>query len=339
MRFMATGACAWTTFVTLGVSSSLTRVAEGVPAPAPVARDDAEATADLGGCHEPGVVYVEPHSSGQPFDVEIIGLSGHIYVTITPGMSPAAIVEAVNVGTSWTRVRAELSPNPARVAVRSKGVGTNHYVIVRQSATMPPVIYARPFGGEALHERTDYGCAFGIPACAEPAVVYVETGEQYLTNGLGHTTMFFTSNGGLQPFTFASGMWQDTILGYISEFGINIGMEGEQCVANPDRIELRSRLLHETGFVSVQQVGGTPPIVYGSPVGSTPSYDVTAYGLSAMPGDADCNRVIDVDDLIRVLMQWGDCLDAQPSCPADLTGDGEVAADDLVQVILRWSEE
>jgi hypothetical protein len=204
---------------------------------------------------------------------------------------------------------------------------------------MPPVIYARPFGGEALHERTDYGCAFGIPACAEPAVSYLHTDANLETNGQGSVTLFVASNGGLQQFTFASGSSQQNIIAAFDTMSANLGVVSTQCAANPDRIELRSRLLHETGFVSVQQVGGTPPIVYGSPVGGTPSYDVTAYGLSAIPGDADCNLVIDVDDLIRVLMQWGDCLDSEPSCPADLTGDGEVGVDDLVTVISHWSEE
>jgi hypothetical protein len=336
---MATGACAWTTFVTLGVSSALTRGAEGAPAPTPVARDDAEATADLGGCHEPGVVYVEPHSSGQPFDIEVIGATGHVYVTIAQGMAPATLVAAINAATRWTGVSAEVSANPARVAVRSVVVGLQGYVSVREYSTATPIIFAHATGGDALYEHTDYGCAFGIPACADSAVLYLQTGTYLVAQGAGTTTLFISSNGGLQSFAFASGTTQTNLIQAINTFESNLGLSAEQSVENPDRVALRSRLQHELAFVRVQQIGGTPPIVVSTPIRGTPGYELETVGESAMPGDTDCNEIINVDDLIRVLLEWGDCEDSQPSCAGDLTGDGQVAADDLVQVILRWSEE
>jgi hypothetical protein len=50
-------------------------------------------------------------------------------------------------------------------------------------------------------------------------------------------------------------------------------------------------------------------------------------------GDTDCNSVINIDDLIRVINQWGPC----PSCDADVNGDSLVNIDDLLTVITHWT--
>ena len=56
---------------------------------------------------------------------------------------------------------------------------------------------------------------------------------------------------------------------------------------------------------------------------------------SGVPGDVDGNGVVDVEDLLAVILDWGPCSTKQ--CFADLTGDGLVGADDLVAVILGWT--
>jgi hypothetical protein len=52
-----------------------------------------------------------------------------------------------------------------------------------------------------------------------------------------------------------------------------------------------------------------------------------------LPGDVDGNGVVDVEDLVTVILSWGDCM----GCPADLDGDGMVGVTDMVIVILNWS--
>jgi hypothetical protein len=67
--------------------------------------------------------------------------------------------------------------------------------------------------------------------------------------------------------------------------------------------------------------------------------------ISVVPGAASCNGdlaphpglpngVIDVDDLLLVINQWGSCVPG--NCPADANGDGAVNVDDLLAVINAW---
>jgi hypothetical protein len=49
-------------------------------------------------------------------------------------------------------------------------------------------------------------------------------------------------------------------------------------------------------------------------------------------GDVDGNGVTDVDDLIAIIVAWGDGLDS----PSDLNRDGIVDAQDLVFVLWGW---
>jgi hypothetical protein len=54
------------------------------------------------------------------------------------------------------------------------------------------------------------------------------------------------------------------------------------------------------------------------------------------PGDANGDGGIDVDDLIEVILGWGDCAPWPSPCPADMDGSGTVAMDDLLLVIEHW---
>jgi hypothetical protein len=63
------------------------------------------------------------------------------------------------------------------------------------------------------------------------------------------------------------------------------------------------------------------------------------YRLSQVPipGDADGDNQVDVDDLIAIILAWGACPAPPLPCPADLDGSGSVDVDDLISVILNWS--
>jgi len=52
------------------------------------------------------------------------------------------------------------------------------------------------------------------------------------------------------------------------------------------------------------------------------------------PPSADLNGdgVVDVQDLITILGDWGEC----PECPGDLNGDGVVDIEDLLILISQW---
>jgi glucose/arabinose dehydrogenase len=54
------------------------------------------------------------------------------------------------------------------------------------------------------------------------------------------------------------------------------------------------------------------------------------------PGDVDGNGEVNVDDLIAVILAWGDCWGGPPVCPGDIDGSGQVDVDDLLVVILHW---
>jgi hypothetical protein len=52
-----------------------------------------------------------------------------------------------------------------------------------------------------------------------------------------------------------------------------------------------------------------------------------------IPGDTNCDELVNVDDLLRVLEDWGPC----HTCSADINGDFVVGPLDLFTVIENWS--
>jgi hypothetical protein len=56
------------------------------------------------------------------------------------------------------------------------------------------------------------------------------------------------------------------------------------------------------------------------------------------PGDVTHDMNVNVDDLIEVILAWGDCPSRPDPCDADASRDGVVDVDDLVMVILNWGE-
>jgi hypothetical protein len=54
------------------------------------------------------------------------------------------------------------------------------------------------------------------------------------------------------------------------------------------------------------------------------------------PADINTSATVDVDDLIAVILAWGDCPAAPAVCAADIDFSGSVDVDDLIAVILAW---
>ncbi len=57
---------------------------------------------------------------------------------------------------------------------------------------------------------------------------------------------------------------------------------------------------------------------------------------SGVPGYTNGDGVVDVDDLIAVILAWGQCPTPPATCPADVNHSGVVDVDDLIMVILNW---
>lgn len=70
-----------------------------------------------------------------------------------------------------------------------------------------------------------------------------------------------------------------------------------------------------------------------SPV-SSPGFRLTP--VSKVPGDYDCNHIVDIDDLLGVIAHWGPT-PGGGNAPADFNRDGAVNVADLLTVILHWT--
>jgi hypothetical protein len=57
-------------------------------------------------------------------------------------------------------------------------------------------------------------------------------------------------------------------------------------------------------------------------------------GGETIPGDVDGDGVVDTNDLLLLLADWGDCTG---ECPADFDGNGVVDTDDLLVLLANWS--
>jgi hypothetical protein len=50
-------------------------------------------------------------------------------------------------------------------------------------------------------------------------------------------------------------------------------------------------------------------------------------------GDVNCDGIVDMDDVVMLIMDWGEC---GPGCAGDVTGNSLVDVEDLVEVVLHW---
>jgi uncharacterized membrane protein len=103
---------------------------------------------------------------------------------------------------------------------------------------------------------------------------------------------------------------------------------------------------HAGGITDLRdRIQSAPGIVFGSGVGISETgrilcaarsagRDVTVV-LAPLPGvlgDTNCDEIVNTDDLIAVILDWG-----ETSSPADVTHDGIVNVDDLILVIQSWT--
>jgi hypothetical protein len=58
-------------------------------------------------------------------------------------------------------------------------------------------------------------------------------------------------------------------------------------------------------------------------------------GPTPNAADVTGDGTVDVDDLVAVILAWGECADPN-NCPSDIDGDDVVEVDDLIAVILNW---
>ena len=66
--------------------------------------------------------------------------------------------------------------------------------------------------------------------------------------------------------------------------------------------------------------------------GNTGTGSTKGFIVTAEDGDVDDDGDVDVDDLVAVITDWGDC----PGCDADVTCNDVVNVNDLVRVIVTW---
>ena len=56
-----------------------------------------------------------------------------------------------------------------------------------------------------------------------------------------------------------------------------------------------------------------------------------------VPGDANGDGIVNIDDIFAVLAGWGLCPDPPGACPADVDANGQVNIDDIFAVLANWS--
>jgi hypothetical protein len=272
-------------------------------------------------------------------ELHIVGSRGDVYLYFLSGTNLSAVAATINTLQGAIGVEALISPeNPNRIKLQSILPGPDQFVTVEQTFGELPIIYPQATGWTGMFEWTDYGCAFGVPSCALPAELYLSTNATLQNYGAGSTTLIFQADAGMQLFTFASGSTQQNIIESVNTFQYYIGLHAHQCELNSDRIEIRSNLVGEYASVQVQQVGGTPPIIFTTSQGGEGEYSSKAFGVDGHPGDIDCDNNVNIADLLGIINFWGICAQPPLTCPADLTGNGLVDVDDLLSVINNWTQ-
>ena len=80
------------------------------------------------------------------------------------------------------------------------------------------------------------------------------------------------------------------------------------------------------GVVDVMQIFLDPPL--------DANQDGLLDACTPCPGDTNGNGVVDTDDILAVLSDWGTC----QNCPGDVNGDGLAGVDDILVIIAAWGD-
>jgi hypothetical protein len=75
---------------------------------------------------------------------------------------------------------------------------------------------------------------------------------------------------------------------------------------------------------------------YAGLLGSGRLSAALAVGVAPIPADLDGNWVVDVNDSLLLLGQWGACPDPPEPCTGDLDGDGTVGVSDFLILLASW---
>jgi hypothetical protein len=140
---------------------------------------------------------------------------------------------------------------------------------------------------------------------------------------------------GNQSIAFVSGTSLSAVAAALNTLTGATGTHAEQS-SNPMRLRLHSLAVGSNAFVSVEQVGGSEPVLFALAEGGRGSWMLIAHGSNGLAGDANCDGRVDQDDLIAVVEHWGECPAPPVPCIGDVNLNGAVDVDDLIRVILQW---
>jgi len=301
--------------------------------------------AEIEWCADAPVAYLQGNEQGifpSVFEVKITTPRGRWYFDFPAGATLQDVVDGINNPSIHIGVIASISSaNGNRVEIRGPMAQLVPFLRVQQTTELRPSVFSHAVGGAGMLEWLDYGCVVGVPICAEPAVLYLSTGTNLLTDGKGHTTLLVrgAENHNSQSFTFASGTSQLSIISALNTFQDQLGVRAAQVAVNPSRIEVRSFAVGDLSRVQLLEVGGVPPIIFDQPKGGSASYDRTDAGQNPVRGDVNCDRFVAAADLREVIDAWGACPPTPSSCPADLDHNDVVNVDDLLTVINHWGDD
>jgi len=173
-------------------------------------------------------------------------------------------------------------------------------------------------------------------ACAGHAAIYLDTGTTIDNGGNGSIEFEISGVGGEQQFTFASGTAQISIIETINAFSETIGVSASLVSIESPRLNISSLQSGSAQFVSVVQLNGVEPMVCDQPMGGTCTFRQTDFGEDGVPGDVDCNGVINTNDIVALFDMWGTC-DDSTDCTGDQNSDGQVNVIDLLLVLEQWT--
>jgi probable HAF family extracellular repeat protein len=114
-------------------------------------------------------------------------------------------------------------------------------------------------------------------------------------------------------------VWRNGVMKALNDLvppGHNLNIDLVKSINNAGQIAGSAHVLSPQGGVTPEQVA----------IRLTP--------IPSPPGDCDCNGVVNIDDLLAVINQWGPAI---PTTTADFDNNGTVGVEDLMEVIRLWT--
>jgi hypothetical protein len=288
---------------------------------------------------EPARVYIEGLGEQllSSVTLSIAGVLGEERLMFVSGTTLSSVAAAINSISGALGVHAvQSSQNPSRLEISSAMPGIDQFVRVLQITGQEAIVFAHPIGGEGMFVWADYGCVVGAPACSHAAEMYLSTNANLNLQGYGALELTFRGNFGEQQFTFASGTNQVNIIQSINTLENYTGVHAEQSQINQQRIRLSSVLVGSESLTRTWYENYTTDLIAHTAFSPALYRDLMDRGRDALLGDADCDYSVDLSDLSIVLQAWGVCPEPRTMCPGDINQDGMTDIDDLLRVISDW---